>query len=175
MSGCCEKHNGSWGGCLGASLPGDSNMTCTYIQTRRGMVANKETDEKFVFMQELFRSSISKVILDDNGDVVRYQMDYPHDMCKQCVAVCHDVTPNYIDNMSKKMKSTQHGRIYSEKIRSYKDSTLLDFNYAETESVFREHLPSDAIGMLLLLSLLLLLSRRCSCCCFYYCCWHSCC
>ena len=153
MSNCCEKHVNTWGGCLGAAFPEDSSGACGYLQTRRSMVANKNPEEMSDFMQELFRSSISKVIFDDDGDAKTYQMSYPLGMCKQCIAVCHGVRPNYIDAMSKKLKPTNHGRIYNEGIKSYKDSTLLDFNYASTEKTFREHLPGDAIGMIPLLYL----------------------
>jgi hypothetical protein len=60
-----------------------------------------------------------------------------HIVCREAFAQAWGISVYRLKEISKALKLSEHRRVLSTHHRKLTDSTLMDFNYSETEDIFR--------------------------------------
>lgn len=112
----------------------------------RDLTRSKSSIELDHFMQEKFRQCITRRIVNEKSGSIKFEMRYSIDdvkVCKVAFASFYGVSVDYLEKISRSIKNSSDLRVYSSNIRSFKDSTIHDYTFAQAESVFRENLSEE--------------------------------
>jgi hypothetical protein len=145
------------GGCFVKCFNGDFNAAIYCFKACREITRQKTEIELDSFIQELFRSSIVDQSICKNGDV-RFQMEYKlHTIaslskfksiivCKKVFTTLYDISTKFIERCSKAIKVSDSLRVSSISMRSYRDDTLHDLNYAQVKQIFDQNVLHSSDG-----------------------------
>jgi len=149
LSKCCSR--GDKVGCLLAvHADGDQhdyNAAMAMVTECRERIRLKTNHETQEFIQELFRSSISAERVKADG-AIEYEMCYvlnKKQVCKKAIAAAYGFPVKRLEKCSAVLKVAPTGKVYSLDIKSYTHAHIPDYNYAETEKIFRENFPGELI------------------------------
>jgi hypothetical protein len=151
LSGCCSTGGSS--GCLLMIFSNsddvvDFNSAVSHLLECREITRNKTEEEKYTFLQELFRKSIESVIEKANGKK-EYKMNYQlrgKRVCKKAIAEAFGYSVKSLEKCSSALKGAPNGSVFSTKVKTFSDAHIPDYTFAETAEIFRKNLPSEIVG-----------------------------
>jgi hypothetical protein len=154
--GCIQNHFHDTSGvdtCFSESIK--------FFKQMRNHTRLKNDCEKDAFIQEIFRSSIKREQILADGSV-KFIMEFQLDkikVCRKAFAAAYGISIKELERCSTALKSSDTRRVSAfNNFRSFRDDTIHDYKYTETEEVFKLNLRSECIGNILIkLSLLLYL------------------
>jgi DNA uptake protein ComE-like DNA-binding protein len=118
----------------------------------RNLTRLKNEKEKDLFIQEVFRNSIKGEHLLPDG-TVKFNMEFILDnkvkVCRKSFAAAYGVSVKYLERCSSAFKKSDSKRVYTvNNFRTYRDDTLHNYNYAETEELIKLNLRTEYIGII---------------------------
>ena len=150
LSKCCAR--GGALGCIlqihaeGNSEP-DYNSAVSMVMDYREQLRKKTSHELQAFIQDLFRSSIACEREKEDGTtefVMCYKLNSMR-VCKKAVAVAYGFPLKRLEKCSAVLKLAPTGKVHSIDIQSYTSAHIPDFNFAETEEIFRDNFPGELV------------------------------
>lgn len=147
MSKCCAR-GGEVGCLLAVHKNGDThncNAAMSMILECRERIRLKTSHETQNFIQELFRASVVDEKEKADGTIA-FEMCYvlnEKQVCKKAIAGAYGFAVKRLEKCSATLKVAPTRKVYSLDIRSYTNAHIPDYNYAETEQIFRANFPGE--------------------------------
>lgn len=150
LSKCCTR--GGELGCLLAvhdyvgDMP-DYNAAMSMVSECRERIRLKTSHETQIFVQELFSASV----VDEKekaGGTIAFEMCYvlnTKQVCKKAIAAAYGLSVKKLEKCSATLKVAPTRKVYSLDIKSYTNAHIADYNYAETEQIFRNNFPGELV------------------------------
>jgi hypothetical protein len=145
--GCIQKHfHGIYGSefCFGESI--------LFFKRMRNLISLKSEREKDHFIQEVFRESIvDEQVLPDGS--IKFKMDFSLDnkrvkVCRKTFAASYGISIKQLERCSAALKLSDNRRVFTiNNFRTYRDDTIHDYNYKETEELFKANLNREHVGI----------------------------
>jgi hypothetical protein len=139
------QHKGANNCCLRHQL-GDDDWRCEakeIIRECHQLLQNKVGEQLQLAKQELFRSTVEGV--HEKSKRIDHNFTLPHNgkqikVCRGVFAYAYGIKVDDIESMSNAYKNASYrGRVYNDKTKAWKDSTVFDYNWVETENVFSDN------------------------------------
>lgn len=161
---CCEK-NVEFGGCirkhfLTGNLESDGSREVDlvglqhFVRSARKERGKLDGDQLDSFIQEKIRSSITGEKLQSNGKV-QFDMKWAHlnrEVCRQSFSLLFNISKHKLDSCSAALKLSDTRRVSSIVSKTWNDTHVHSFTYAETEKMMKEALKTEIVGKSTLLS-----------------------
>ena len=153
-SPCCPR--GGLTGCFMKFFNSDYNAAAERFIACRELTRLKTPQQLDLFVQEQFRASIAGETICHDG-ITRYKMEYKLPqfksmrqkesliVCRKVFASAFGISTKVLESCSRALKPADSGRVQSFSVKKFKDDTILDYNYLETQHIFESSLV-DATG-----------------------------
>ena len=152
LSNCCSK--GKESGCLLAICTEEGRSTYQTFEAAGRLIYEcrertrlKTDHERQAFLQDKFRESTVSTIVKPNGQkefVMCYKVN-GSEVCKKGWATAYGFSVKALEKCSKVLKEAPTGKVHSLATKTYKDSHVHEYTYAETAQIFRENIPSEVV------------------------------
>ncbi len=152
LSNCCSR--GKESGCLIGISAGEGNSTLQTYEAAVALVLEcrektrlKTEHERQAFLQDQFSQSIAATNIKANGKR-EFAMCYKvngSEVCKKGWATAYGFSVKALEKCSKTLKEAPTGKVHSLATKTYKDSHIHDYTYAETAQMFRENIPGEVV------------------------------
>ena len=119
----------------------DMNKAFDYLRQCRALSDNKNKEEFQKFIAKKFEESIVRTLDQANGKVFEHKFLLPNkdEVCRQVFAFAFKFTAFDLDKCSTLKKRTDGDLVYKKNFIPWGDGYIPDYNYFETESIFRSN------------------------------------